>query len=597
MKRLRLLVLASLAALGIAAALPAANVVPLPGHINRPESPRYKLTVDGLPVTVRDERFHFDVGMFDLAKPAVVEVEVLTEFTTATLKPDRHGLKLERTGNKLRFTLGSPLKLVLQIDALQPLAILATPPETAVPAKGDANVLYFAPGITQAGVIRPKSGQTIYLAPGALVKGRIEAKNVSKVSIRGRGILETSGHSKREEKTHGILFDHSREIAIEGIGVRAFHTWWQTLFLNSRDIEVSHVNLLGIGVNTDGIDIDGVRDFVVRDTFIRCEDDGLGWHSLDAAANGEPNTERALARDLVIWNTGAGNGIRLGASMESQLWRDIVIENVDILMHADRGAGIYSDFSDWAWAQDVVFRNITIERPKSPIVFKILKTHYSNSTGFLDERGNIERLLFENIVMKGGRIVFAGFDANHRIDQVHFNNCTNAGAPVRSLSDITVNEHVTNVRFNTPLPPLPPTPAGRHEAELLESSTNTRPQITYRDASLSGGKGRELRATADGDYVDYAVEKITAGTYRLKLGVKRTPASAKFTLTVNGAPVGTAQDLHAASDSAAVLDFGTVTLKSAETHSVRLTVSGQNPASTGTARRLDVDFIELTPAR
>lgn len=595
MKRLRLFVLATLATLGLASALPAANVVPLPGHPNRPESPRYKLTVDGLPVQIRDERFSFDVGMFDLARPAVVEVELISDFASASLKPERHGLKLEREGRKLRFTLGAPLKLVLQVDALQPLAILATPPETAVPAKGDANVLYFGPGLTNAGVIRPRNGQTIYLAPGALVKGRVEAKNVSKVSIRGRGILETTGHSKREDKTHGLLFDHCRDITIEGIGVRAFHTWWQTLFLNSRDIEVSHVNLLGIGVNTDGIDIDGVRDFAVRDTFIRCEDDGLGWHALDAAANSEPNTERARARDLVIWNTGAGNGIRLGASMETQLWRDIVIENVDILMHADHGAGIYSDFSDWAWAQDVVFRNITIERPKSPIVFKILKTHYSNSTGFLDERGNIERLLFENVVMRGGRIAFSGFDAAHRIDQVHFNNCTNAGAPVRSLSDITVNPHVTNVRFNTPLPAPPTTPAGRHEAELLESATNTRPQITYRDVSLSGGKGRELRAAADGDYVDYALEKIPAGAYNLKLGVKRTPASARFRLSVNGAALGAEQDLHAANDSAAVLDLGTVTLKSAERVSVRLNVSGQNPASTG--RRLDVDYIELTPLR
>src|SRR5690606_29641285 len=114
-----------------------------------------------------------------------------------------HGLKLEREGRKLRFTLGAPLKLVLQVDQLQPLAILATPPETNVPSATDANVLYFGPGVTHAGVIRPRSGQTIYLAPGALVKGRVEAKNVSKVSIRGRGVLETTGYSKREDKTHG----------------------------------------------------------------------------------------------------------------------------------------------------------------------------------------------------------------------------------------------------------------------------------------------------------------------------------------------------------------------------------------------------------
>jgi|GEM_PF-2053379 Endopolygalacturonase len=591
----------ALALLMISASAPSPHAAthaatPLPGQPNRAESPRYRLSVDGRPVIVREERFSFDVGMFDLARAATVEVEVLSDFTSATLKPDRHGLKLEREGRKLRFTLAAPLKLVLQVDQFQPLAILATPPETDVPARGAPDVIYFGPGVTDAGVIRPKSGQTVYLAPGALVKGRVEAKNVSNVSIRGRGILETTGYSRREDKTHGILFENSRHIRVEGVGVRAYHTWWQTLFLNSRDIEVAHMNLFGVGVNTDGVDIDGVRDFLVRDTFIRAEDDGLGWHSLDARANGEPVTERARATDIVIWNTGAGNGIRIGASMETQLWRDILIENTDILMHANNGAGIYSDFSDWAWAQDLVFRNVVIDRPKSPIVFKILKTRYSNDTGFLDARGNIERLLFENVTMKGGTITLAGHDADHRIDQVYFNRCTLAGAPVRSLSDVVVNPHVTGVRFDTPLPPRPRPPSGRFEAEDLESATNVRPQLTYRDASLSGGKGRALLASAEGDHVDYELETLdrAGGAHRLKLAVKRGPASGKFRLSVDGVPVGAEHDLYAAKETVEVIDFGTVHLAASDTHSVRLTVSGRNSASRG--HRLDVDYIECAAA-
>lgn len=569
------------------------GVVPTPGHPEHPLSPRYRLTVGDRPVEVRAERFDFDVGMLCLPPAgAAVEVELSDDFQNYTLKPARHGIAVERNGRKLRFTLQKPLKLVLHVDALPPLAIIATPLETVLPDRQDPRLLYFPPGVTTAGVIRPVSGQTIYLAPGALVKGRIEAKNVSGVSIRGRGILDITGHSDRGKKTHGILFENSRDITVEGIGVRAFHTWWQTLFLNSRDILVSHLNLFGVGVNTDGVDIDGVRDFVVSDCFIRAEDDGLGWHSLDAAANGERNTERAVARDLVIWNTGAGNGIRIGASMETQLWRDILVENVDILMHD--GAGIYSDFSDWAWCEDLTFRNITIEKPSSPIVFKILKTHYSNSTGFLDERGHIERLVFENVVMNGGRISLAGHDETHRIDRVYFNDCINAGAPLKTLAGITVNAHVTDVRFNQIVPPRPEVPAGRYEAEHHESSTNVRPQITYADPALSGGKGRLLQATATGDHVEYAVENIPAGAYRLKLGVKTGPASGRFRLSIDGAPVGEERDLFAGSPADQLLDFGDIELGAPSlTRTIRLTVSGKNPASGG--HRLDVDFIELVP--
>lgn len=571
---------------------PSAGVRPLPGNPARPLSERYSLTVGGLPVEVRAERFGFDVAMVDLP-PAGAEfsVELTGDFSTFSLKPDRHGLAVKRDGRRLSFTLREPIKLVLQADALPPLAILATPPESAPPRRDDPKVLWFPPGVTVAGVIRPTSGQTIYLAPGALVKGRVEARDADDVAIIGRGILDTTGYSRREDKTHGVLFDRCRRVRVEGVGVRSFHTWWQTLFLNSRDIEVAHVNLFGVGVNTDGVDIDGVRDFLVRDSFIRAEDDGLGWHALDAQANGEPITERARATDIVIWNTGAGNGIRIGASMETQLWRDILIERVDILMHKEHG--IYSDYSDWAWTQDLVFRDIMIEKPSRPIAFKVVKTHYSNATGFLDERGHIERLVFDNVRMNGGAILLQGADASHRIDQVWFNNCVNAGAPVASLADIRVNEHVTGVRFNSPVPPRPATPPGRHEAEGLESASNGRPQITYADVALSGGKARVLLASAAGDHIEYVVEGLAPGAYRLSAGVRRTPGSANFKVEFGGAALGGEQRLYASESGAARVELGEVRVAAAGDQRVRLTVSGREAASTGW--RVDLDYLEFTP--
>ena len=485
------------------------------------------------------------------------------------------------------------MKLVLQVEGLTPLAILATPAETGAPKPGDPSVLYFGPGVTDAGVIRPVSNQTIYFAPGALVKGRIEAKNVRNVTVKARGILETAGYSVREKKTCGIVFENSSDIRVEGIGVRSFNTWWQTLFLNSRNVTVSQVNIFGVGVNTDGVDIDGVRDFLVTDSFIRCEDDGLGWHALDALANGEANTERARANNLVIWNTHAGNGIRIGASMETQLWRDITIENVDILMHAL--AGIYSDFSDWAWCEDLVFRNITIEKPSSPIDFVIARTRYSNTNGFLDERGHFDGLVFENVVMKGGRIRLTGFDAAHRIENVYFNRCVNAGAPVDGPEDITTNAHVATVTFNRPVPARPVAPAGRYEAEHQESATNQKPQITYSDAQMSNGKGRMLKADAAGDYIRYAVEVPVPGGYRVGVPVKRTPASGKFQLSVNEGEPSAEQDLFAGSVDYRSLDLGEVTFKTAGAQSFKFTVAGKNPASPGW--RLDFDYIELTPCQ
>lgn len=575
-----------------AAATPSTSVTPVPGHPERPASPRYTVTAGGRSVPVKAERFGFDVAMFTLGdEPATVSINVADDFTVHTLKPARHNLDVRRAGNVLDFTLAEPLRLVLQIPGRTPLALIVTPPGDPPPSPDDPDVLYFGPGVTVAGVIRPADGQTIYLAPGALVKGRIEARGVKDVTVRGRGLLETEGYSNRADRTHGILFEDAANITVQGIGVRSYYTWWQTLFLNARDVTVSDVNIFGLGVNTDGVDIDAVKDFVVRDSFIRAEDDGLGWHSLDAATNGEMITERALAENIVIWNTGAGNGVRIGASMEAQLWRDITLRDLDILEHATNGAGLYSDYSDWAWMQDLRFENITIDRPSNPIVFQITKTGYSNATGFLDERGHIDGLVFKNITAAGGTIRLLGHDATHRIHQVRFIDCTNAGVPLTSAAQLTLNAHVTDLAFNQELPPRAASAPGVFEAEDLETLTNRRPQFIADEPTAGQGRLRVFRPSSAGDWLEHTLDAPAAGPHRLKIRFRRTPASGRVRLAVNGTDLALEHDLHSVAPSYQEIDYGDVFVDSAGPLRLRLTLTGRNPAGTGLD--VEIDTIRL----
>ncbi|MBT62035.1 MAG: hypothetical protein CML13_02335 [Puniceicoccaceae bacterium] len=570
--------------------IPVEGVTPVPGYPEAPESSNYYLVAGGHSVEVKSEPYDFDVAMFTMRdEPILVDVMVQGDFADFSVKPDRHDLKATRVQNAIRFTLSEPLKLVVQIPGRQPLAIIATPEEVDVPDPTDANVLYFAPGVTYAGVIRPESNQTVYFAPGALVRGRIEAKHVENVRVHGRGILDTSGYALRNEKLHGILFDHARNIEVEGIGVRSNDTWWQTLFLNSINIEVSQMNLFGIGVNTDGVDIDAVKNFVVRDTFIRAEDDGLGWHSLDAAANGEMITENALAENVVIWNTGAGNGIRIGASMEAQLWRNITIRNVDILEHA--GAGIYSDFSDWAWMENLRFENIVIEKPSKPIRFYIDETRYSNSTGYLDERGHFDRLLFQNVRMNGGQIRLNGYDATHRINGVRFNNCVNAGIPVDSLDQVTVNDFVTDIAFNQPLPEAKISAPGTYEAESLESRVTGAAQYIADVADASHGRIRVFEADGPGDSIVHEVEIPSAGAYQLALLVRKSPDGGIAELSLNGGAVQTEVDLYASRPGYQVVDCGELNFGSSGLLEIELKLVGQHRMSSG--YRIELDAIQL----
>lgn len=571
-----------------------AHVVPLPGHPEQPLSARYRLIADGESVEVKAERFDFDVAMFTLGDAAIeVVVEVTEDFSDYSLKPFRHNINVSKRGNSLSFILHEAHKLVLQIPGRTPLAIIVTPPESNVPEQGDPNLRYFGPGIHVAGIIAPLENETLYFAPGALVKGRIEARDVNNVSIRGRGFLETEGYSTRSNREYGILFDRCSDIYVEGVALRSYHSWWQMLFLNTTDALVEQVNLFGIGVNTDGVDIDAVKDFVVRDSFIRAEDDGLGWHSLDAKTNGEMITERVLADNIVIWNTRAGNGVRIGASMEAQLWRDITLRNIDILEHSVRGAGLYSDYSDWAWMQDLRFENIRIERPSKPIDFRIAKTRYSNSTDFLDERGHFDGLLFENISMNGGVISLKGYDATHRINGVRFNNCTNLGVPITFPSQLTLNEYVTDLAFNEPLPAREASSPGVLEFEDLESVTNSTPHFITDAPEASGGRLRHFKAEAVGDYIEHHFTIFHSKPYQLSLCMPKTSASGCFQLSLNGVDLGDPVDLYSEGPSEMRLSYGEVPLD-AGPQILRMTVTSKNAASLG--YYLTMDSIKVLSA-
>ncbi|HYD83953.1 MAG TPA: hypothetical protein VEA63_07860, partial [Opitutus sp.] len=413
-----------------------------------PQSGLYQLRVNGEEIHVSDEsRFDFHTAAFTLSRPVTVEVTLPVGANTPVVRPLRHKLYPTFHDGKATFTLSEPLNLVIQAEGLPPLALFATPAETDVPRPDDPKVLYFGPGIHEPGVIQPRSGQTIYLADGALVKGRIEATHVTGVRVRGRGVLDASAYSIRQDKTPGILFEKCADIRVEGIGLRG-GSWWQVLFLLTEDAEVAHMNILGVSVNTDGIDIDGVRNFVARNCFIRCEDDGFGWHAVDAKRNGEPPTENCLAEDCVIWNTRYGNGLRVGASMETQLFRNITFRNIDVLEHA--GAAIRSDHSDWALCENIRFENFIDESAGRVVEIVIARTRYSNDNGYRDERGRFRGLHFKNVHSAGGAIVLKGHDAEHAIDDVTFENCTIARRPLQSVGDIEVNEFVRNISFDAP---------------------------------------------------------------------------------------------------------------------------------------------------
>ncbi|KAJ5851434.1 pectin lyase-like protein [Penicillium soppii] len=104
-------------------------------------------------------------------------------------------------GKRITFSLDGPKNVVVQVNGniWEVLHLLVNPIETDVPDPNDANVVYFSPGLNNNtaatsltnGELLIRSGETVYIAPGATFKVPLVFQNVSNSELCGRQILST----------------------------------------------------------------------------------------------------------------------------------------------------------------------------------------------------------------------------------------------------------------------------------------------------------------------------------------------------------------------------------------------------------------------
>jgi len=423
---------------------------PLPLAPEDEASTKFTLQVDGKEVPVAFGNFNgeksFHHASFEMKGKTELKVTINGATSKLVVRPTRH--QLASGDGQTTFSITEPLKLVVETKGERPFFIFALPPEENVPSPNDPNVIYFGPGLHEPGAIRPKSGQTVYLAAGAKVKGTIYTFEADGVTVRGRGVLDAQKKTSAAKKIHALLFERSKNLKLEGIQVRAGN-WWQCHFHLSDHIRVDHVQMMSFGVNNDGIDIDGVTDIAVRDSFIGCGDDGFGWHAIDAVAYGEPPTRDCLAERCVIWNEHAGNGLRLGASLETKVFENITFRDIDVLHVRGNGFAIMADHSDWAHLRNVLFERFHNESDQRLMDLKIGKTIYTNNTGYRDERGTISDFYFHQVTSVRPGIKLEGASPEHTISDLWFVECTQAGNP---LKIVKTGPYVKGINFADKLP-------------------------------------------------------------------------------------------------------------------------------------------------
>ncbi len=343
----------------------------------------------------------------DLHSPVEVRVRPHRQVDEVRVVPRRSRIETAWDGTTATLQIEKPGSYFMEWDQCLelPFFIFARPPELETPAAAGGQRIEFGPGEHRPGRIELKTGDELYLAPGAEVYGAISANGAQNIRITGRGILRQSHlpFGGVEGQRHPVEMIDCKDVLIDG-PIFLDGCTWNIVFRNCDRVQVRNITVLSERpYSTDGINPCDSRDVLIENCFARCKDDCISVKGLQR--NTPP--ERMLpihditVRDCLFWSDN-NNGLVVGTETWASEIRDIVFQRTDFV----RVAGTCGD-----WAAAFAVQSLADTRLHG-IVFEDIDVEYCSgnpfSILFLDEvygihgerregGGVIENIRFANI--------------------------------------------------------------------------------------------------------------------------------------------------------------------------------------------------------
>ncbi len=452
------LLLATLAACPLAAW---GEVVVYPAPEGEVLSADYEVWADGRKVDVYTARTldppfagkQWDYGgpysfaNFDLSGPVTVRITSPRSLRGTVVRPASAAVVAEiQDDHTLAIRLDGPRKLSIEPDGRKgPLLLFANPIQDNPPKPDAPSVVYFGPGVHKPGKIEIASGQTLYLAGGAVVKGGIVAEG-DNITICGRGILDGSDWEWRKGPTPTVVAIHGTNVEISGITIRgASH--WTIVPQHSRHVTVRNVKLCNSRVqNDDGINPCNSQDVLITDCFIRSDDDCVAMKGLTFDGQNN-NVERIIVENSILWCDRARIFL-LGHESRADYMRQITLRNLDII-HFTMTPFLFEPGEDMR-LQQVAVEDVRIhgEGQRELIRLRPVVNQYMRK----QVPGFVADIRFENVTLDGQPgeylVQLGGADAEHNVKNVTFRNVAVLDQPLASDSKrVQVGEHVEAVRF------------------------------------------------------------------------------------------------------------------------------------------------------
>jgi polygalacturonase len=303
--------------------------------------------------------------------------------------------------------------------------------EKRPPKQSAPDVIYFGPGVHEAGRIVVTNNQTLYLAGGAVVKGGIDAQGEN-IRIQGRGILDGSDYDWTKGPTPFVVAIRGTNVEVSGITIRgAWH--WTIVPRNSRNVIVRNVKLCGARVqNDDGINPCNSQDVLITDCFIRTDDDCVALKGLDL--NGPSNVEHIRVENCTLWCDRARIFL-LGHESRAPFMRDIRLRDLDIV-HFSMTAFLFEPGEEMQ-LQDVKVENVRVNGEGQGELIRlrpVVNQYMRNKVP-----GYIRNVAFRDLTVSGKpgpyRVQVSGADQKHDIQGVSFQNVQILGSNLSETSE------------------------------------------------------------------------------------------------------------------------------------------------------------------
>ncbi|MGB6745529.1 MAG: PA14 domain-containing protein [Terracidiphilus sp.] len=321
-------------------------------------STAFTIAANGQPVGVAHAASSYEIANFDVTGPAEIAITAAEPGFWdhgVDIEPWRLGLRAQRDGQTIRFRIPGPVKLSISRpgDFLNHAAMLfffAGSPSVPPPAGPHVQVV---PAGVHRESLNPKSGDTVYLAPGAYIFGSLNLLNVDNVKVMGRGTIVYEGTQDpdaddgwmQKPDWHCIGAYQSHKVEIDGLTCIIRSRTWSIQMKDSTGFVYDDLRVVGGNpgnANQDGMDWLGGGDAIVRNAFIRSSDDDLamegnwdGYTEADLQRPG-PDVENILVEHSEL-STSISNIVRIGWPQKVFNSRNFTLRDSDIL-HAGIGA-------------------------------------------------------------------------------------------------------------------------------------------------------------------------------------------------------------------------------------------------------------------